>query len=180
MPKSEVNKKLLNSLHEKWDMNVFVIKKASDLNKMTLAKTLAVIKSFDMDVKQREINRAGYNVGTSSNSAFSAQPTITAPSSSCAPVVQPQVYSAGTSSNVPTIHTGPMAKGVEENLAMMTGLISCYNALVTGELAPPVLMSELIRFTLMTWKKWTSLGISEWLCFVPRNSHSVLGRMLGE
>ena len=86
MPRSEINKKLLNSLHEKWDMNVFVVKKTSDLNKMTLVETLAVIKSFDMDVKQREINRAGYNVGTSFNSAFSAQPTFTAPSSSCAPV----------------------------------------------------------------------------------------------
>ena len=128
-------------------MNVFVIKKTSDLNKMTLAETLAVIKSFDMDVTQREINRAGYNAGKSSNSAFAAQPSMIAPSqpssSSCSPVAQPQTYSAGTSSYVPTIHTGPMAKGVEENLAMMTGLIGCYNALVTGELAPPVLMSEL-------------------------------------
>ncbi|KAL4591497.1 hypothetical protein LXL04_004465 [Taraxacum kok-saghyz] len=50
MPRSEINKKLLNSLNEKWDMNVFVIKKTSDLNKMTLAETMAVIKSFDMDV----------------------------------------------------------------------------------------------------------------------------------
>ena len=125
MPRSEINKKLLNSLHEKWDMNVFVIKKTSNLNTMTLADTMAVIKSFDMDVTQRELNRASYNVGSSSNSAFSAQPSIIAPSPSCAPVAKSQVYSAGTSSNVPTIHTGPMAKGVEENMAMMTGLISC-------------------------------------------------------
>ena len=68
---------------------------------------------------------------------------MTASSSSCAPIAQPQTYSAGTSSYVPTIHTGPMSKGVEENLAMMTGLIGCYNALVTGELAPPMLMSDL-------------------------------------
>ena len=59
MPRSEINKKLLNSLREKWDMNVVVIKKTSDLNSMSLAETLAVIKSFDMDVKQREIKRAG-------------------------------------------------------------------------------------------------------------------------
>ncbi|KAL4573443.1 hypothetical protein LXL04_020249 [Taraxacum kok-saghyz] len=119
MPRSEINKKLLNSLHEKWDMNVFVIKNTSNLNTMTLAETLAVIKAFDMD------------------------PSIILPSPSCAHVAQPQVYYAGTSSNVPTIHTGPLAKGVEENLTMMTGLITCYNALVTGELAPPVIMSEL-------------------------------------
>lgn len=57
LPKSEINKKLLNSLHEKWDMNVFVIKKTNDLNTMTLAETLAVIKSFDMDVTQRSTLR---------------------------------------------------------------------------------------------------------------------------
>ena len=61
-------------------MTVFVIKKTSDLNTMTLAETLAVIKSFDMDVTQREINRAGYNAGRSSNSALAAQPSMTAPS----------------------------------------------------------------------------------------------------
>ena len=124
-------------------MNVFVIKKTSELNKMTLAETLVVIKSFDMDVTQREINRAGYNAGKFTNSAFSAQSSMTASSSSCAPVAQTQTYSAGTSSYTPSIHTGPMPKGVEENLALMTGLIGCYNALVTGELAPPVLMSDL-------------------------------------
>src|SRR6187200_2201722 len=69
LPKSEVNKKLLNSLPEKWDMNVFVIKKTSNLNTMTLAETLAVIKAFEMDVTQREINRAGYHAGKPSNSA---------------------------------------------------------------------------------------------------------------
>ena len=148
LPKSEINKKMLNSLHEKWDMNVFVIKKTSDLNTMTLAETLAVIKSFDMDVTQREINGAGYNAGRSSNSAFPAEPSMTAPSqpssSSYVPAVQQtQTFSAGTSSYSPVIHTGSMPKVVEENLALMTGLIGCYNALVTGELAPPVMLSEL-------------------------------------
>ena len=134
MPRSEINKKLLNSLHEKWDHHVFVIKKTSNLNNMTLAETLAVIKSFDMDVTQWEINRASYNAGKSSNSAFAAQPSIIAPP-------QPQTYSTGSSSSVPAIHTGQMARGVEENMGIMT--VNCYNAVVNGELPPPVLMSEL-------------------------------------
>ncbi|KAL4556408.1 hypothetical protein LXL04_039059 [Taraxacum kok-saghyz] len=132
LPKSEVNKKLLNSLHEKWDMNVFVIKKTSNLNTMTLAETLAVIKAFDMDITQREINRAGYNAGRSSNSAFATQPSMVASSPSYAPVAQ--VYSAGSNSSVPATHT-------EENLGIMAG--NCYKAVVNGKLSPPVLMSEL-------------------------------------
>ncbi|KAL4589806.1 hypothetical protein LXL04_002716 [Taraxacum kok-saghyz] len=140
LPKSEINKKLLNSLHEKWDRNVFVIKKTSNLNTMTLAETLAVIKSFDMDGTKREINCAGYNAGRFSNSAFSAQPSMTA-SPSCAPVAQHKAYSVGTSSSVPAIHTGHMASKVEEDLGMMTA--NCYNAVVNGELHRPVLMNEL-------------------------------------
>ena len=132
LPKSEINKKLLNSLHEKWDMNVFVIKKTSNLNTMTLAETLAVIKAFDMDITQREINRASYNTGRSSNSAFAAQPSMVASSPSYAPVAQ--VYSAGSSSSVPATHT-------EENLGIMAG--NCYKAVVNGELPATVMMSEL-------------------------------------
>ncbi|KAL4583301.1 hypothetical protein LXL04_007871 [Taraxacum kok-saghyz] len=121
--------------------SVRVLKRRLGFNRSICSAILAsadsrtVIKSFDMDVKQHEINRAGYN------------PSMIAPSqpssSSYTPnVKQPQTYSARTSSYVPAIHTGPMSKGVEENLALMTGLIGCYNALVTGELAPPVLINE--------------------------------------
>ena len=53
LPRSEINKKLLNSLPRSWDMNISVIKKTKDLNKMLLAETMAVIKACDMDDKQR-------------------------------------------------------------------------------------------------------------------------------
>ncbi|KAL4555263.1 hypothetical protein LXL04_037878 [Taraxacum kok-saghyz] len=55
LPRSEVNKKLLKSLPRSWDMNVSVIKKTKDLNKMLLAETMAVIKACDMNDKQRVI-----------------------------------------------------------------------------------------------------------------------------
>ena len=42
--KSEINKKLLNSLPKSWDMNVAVIKKTKDLNRLSLA---AVIEELD-------------------------------------------------------------------------------------------------------------------------------------
>ena len=49
---SEINKKLLNSLPRNWDMNVSVIKKTKDLNTLTLAEVMAIIKACDMDDKQ--------------------------------------------------------------------------------------------------------------------------------
>ena len=44
LTKSEINKKLLNSLLKSWDMNVAVIKKTKDLNHLSLA---AVIEELD-------------------------------------------------------------------------------------------------------------------------------------
>ena len=145
LPRSEINKKLLTSLPRSWDMNVSVIKKTKDLNKMLLAETMAVIKACDVDDKQREINHvnsySAANVGASTNSAFSAQPTMIAPSSSCASMAPSS--SSSSSSSTQTPHAPAMAKGVEENLGLRVGLINCYNALVAGELAPPVMMGEL-------------------------------------
>ena len=56
LSRSEINKKLLNSLPRNWDMNVSVIKKTKDLNRLSLAEVMTVIKACDMDDKQREIN----------------------------------------------------------------------------------------------------------------------------
>ena len=56
LTKSEINKKLLNALPKSWDMNVAVIKKTKDLNRLTLAEVMAIIKACDIDDKQREIN----------------------------------------------------------------------------------------------------------------------------
>ena len=55
MPRPEINKKLLNSLHTSWDMNVLVIMKTKDLNRSSLAETTTIIKSYDLDDKQGEI-----------------------------------------------------------------------------------------------------------------------------
>lgn len=52
----EINKKVLNSLPRSWDMNVSVIKKTKDLNRLSFAEVMAVIKVCDMDDKQREVN----------------------------------------------------------------------------------------------------------------------------
>ena len=54
--RSEINKKLLNSLPKSWDMNVSMIKKTKDLNRLSLAETRTIIKACDLDDKQREIN----------------------------------------------------------------------------------------------------------------------------
>ena len=76
MTKFEINKKLLNSLPKAWDMNVVVIKKTKDLNRLSLAETMAIIKACDLDDKQREINHVNSystaNLGISSYNAFTS------------------------------------------------------------------------------------------------------------
>ncbi|XP_076890685.1 uncharacterized protein LOC143541870 [Bidens hawaiensis] len=72
----ETNNKLINSLPQGWDMNVAVIKKTKDLSRLTLSEVIAIIKSCDMDDKQRAINHAnsytaaGY-AGSSNNALIS-------------------------------------------------------------------------------------------------------------
>ncbi|XP_052624756.1 uncharacterized protein LOC128132283 [Lactuca sativa] len=51
LTKSEINKKLLNILPRSWDMNVVVIKKTKDLNRLTLAEIMAIIKACDINDK---------------------------------------------------------------------------------------------------------------------------------
>ncbi|XP_076928706.1 uncharacterized protein LOC143592746 [Bidens hawaiensis] len=48
---AETNNKLVNSLPQSWDMNVAVIKKTKDLNRLTLSEVMAIIKDCDMDGK---------------------------------------------------------------------------------------------------------------------------------
>ena len=61
-------------------MNVFVIKTTKNLNTMTLADTIAIIKASQLDSQQREINHvnsySAANIGTSTNKAISTQPTM--------------------------------------------------------------------------------------------------------
>ena len=51
LTKSEINKKLLNALPRSWDMKVVVIKKTKDLNRLSLAEIMAIIKACDIDDK---------------------------------------------------------------------------------------------------------------------------------
>ena len=94
--RSEINKKLLNSLPKSWDMNVSVIKKTKDLNRLSLAEMMAIIKACDLDDKQREINHVNSysttNLGiqTTNNTAFSSFSTPQSPQAHVAHV-QPYV-----------------------------------------------------------------------------------------
>ncbi|KAI3767616.1 hypothetical protein L2E82_17880 [Cichorium intybus] len=148
-----VNKKLLNSLPRSWDMNVAVIKKTKDLARLSLSEIMAIIKSCDMDDKQREMNHVSSyqsaNISTSTNNAFSVQATSHATSkaptqfqsssSSVAPSAPPV---AASSSKTPTVAQS-LPQGSEENLGLMAGLLNCYNVLVAGELFHPMTAGDL-------------------------------------
>ncbi|XP_076959098.1 uncharacterized protein LOC143635087 [Bidens hawaiensis] len=64
----ETKNNMVNSLPQSWDMNVAVIKKTKDLNRLTLSEIMAIIKACDMDDKQRAINHAYKAAGSNSAS----------------------------------------------------------------------------------------------------------------
>ena len=78
LTKYDINNKLLISLPKEWDVDVAVLKKTRNLSILTLAEVIAILKSCDMDNKQREINHvnsyATANLTISSNNAYHAQP----------------------------------------------------------------------------------------------------------
>ncbi|KAI3723678.1 hypothetical protein L2E82_35434 [Cichorium intybus] len=144
--KIKVNKKLLNSLPRSWDMNVAVIKKTRDLSKLSLSEVMAIIKFCDMDDKQREINHVNSfqsaNLGTATNSEFSALPAQHVSSSSSLPMAPP----ASSTPSPVTKSTSPapvFAKGAEENMTLMAGFMNYYNAFFAGELVQPVMIGDL-------------------------------------
>ncbi|KAI3700043.1 hypothetical protein L2E82_44657 [Cichorium intybus] len=106
-------------------MNVAVIKKTRDLGKLSLFEVMAIIKSCNMDDKQREINHVtsyqSANLGASTNSAFSALPAQQASSSSSIPMASP-VPSAPSPASKSTFLAPTIPKGAEQNLAMMADL----------------------------------------------------------
>ncbi|KAL7582760.1 hypothetical protein Lser_V15G45484 [Lactuca serriola] len=163
LTKSEINKKLLNALPKSWDINVAVIKKTKDLTRLTLDETMAIIKACDIDDKQREINHVNSysttNLGISSNNALSSiisssiqafsvqQPQIqTFNAASSMPHFQSQSFvtsQAVPSSNVPVVASSSNTKESDDNLALATGLVNCYNAFVASKLPPQLSFADL-------------------------------------
>ena len=50
LTKSEINKRLLNSLPKSWDMNVAVIKKTKDLNRLSIAEVIEELDALKSSV----------------------------------------------------------------------------------------------------------------------------------
>ncbi|KAF5758754.1 putative transcription factor interactor and regulator CCHC(Zn) family [Helianthus annuus] len=80
LEKNVINKKLLNALLRNWDTNVTLIKRTRDLARMTLSELISLLKSYEMDDKQRLYNHAtSYNnAGVLTNSALMSQQGMSA------------------------------------------------------------------------------------------------------
>ena len=120
-------------------------------------KKMAIIKACDLDDKQREINHVNSystaNLGIQSNSTFSSfttpkvQPFVASkPPSYVTPPMQnvqlsmsyPQAASSSKASA-----PAPAPKESDENMALATGLVNCYNAFVAGKLPPQLSFVDL-------------------------------------
>ena len=53
------------------------------------------------------------------------------------------VPQAVSSSNAPVMVLAPNSRENDENLALATGLVNCYNAFVAGELPPQLSLADL-------------------------------------
>ena len=123
-------------------MNVSVIKKTKDLNRLTLAETVAIIKACDLDDKQREINHVNFysttNLGISSTNGFSSftiPKSHVVPQTHTIPPTMPYQHSyqhPTSSSKAPITTSAP--KEAEENMALASGVVNCYNAFIAGDL----------------------------------------------
>ncbi|KAI3752730.1 hypothetical protein L2E82_24766 [Cichorium intybus] len=88
------------------------------------------------------------NVGTSTNSAFSAQAaghssSVQVKSQPTSIPVAPLASSVSASTSKAPVPAQPLPKVAEENLGMMAGLLNCYNALMAGELFHPMTAGDL-------------------------------------
>jgi len=74
---SVMNKMLVNILPRSWDSNVTLIKRTKDLARLTLSETISLIKSYDLDDRQRYLTQtASYNnaiIAIPSNALISQQ-----------------------------------------------------------------------------------------------------------
>ena len=57
--------------------------------------------------------------------------------------MEPPRSSGSSTTTKSTTQTPVVAKGVEENMALMAGFMNCYNAFVASELGLPVVIREL-------------------------------------
>lgn len=145
---SEINKKLLNALPKNWDMNVGMIKRTVQLARTTLTELISIIQACEIDDQQRALNHASsYNAAgvKSTTTAFSAQPDQTSyspPQSSAyqtyvstPPQKSAKANSTASSSGSPSV---TISKEAEDNIALIAGFMNCYQALMSGNLAPPM------------------------------------------
>ncbi|XP_052622759.1 uncharacterized protein LOC111896584 [Lactuca sativa] len=135
LSKSEINKKLLNAIPRSWDMNV-----AREINHMNSYSTTNLVVSFN--------NTALSSFMTSSGQAFTAQQPQTQTLNAATSIPQHQPSSVPSqqtvsASNVSAKVSYSNTKESDENLALATGLVNCYNAFVAGDFPPQLSFADL-------------------------------------
>ncbi|KAI3802040.1 hypothetical protein L1987_30163 [Smallanthus sonchifolius] len=128
-PTLDLNKKLLDSFPEEWNMYRIMIKKTENLSALSQQEVYSILESYEIEIKKGAVTPSNQ----SGNTAL-----IAGSSSSGSPYFQTDVPPSAaaiksTSSSVPqkTITMIP-----DEYVPIMTAFMSCYDALISGNLTP--------------------------------------------
>ncbi|KAI3821782.1 hypothetical protein L1987_09354 [Smallanthus sonchifolius] len=133
-PVLELNKKLLDSLPEEWNMYRIMIKKTEKLSDLSQQELFSILESYELEIKKGAVTPtnqsgntallAGQGSSTSSKSTMAYFQTDVPPS---AAAIQP------TGSSAPPKTTTMIP---DEYVPIMTAFMSCYDALISGNLTP--------------------------------------------
>ncbi|KAI3795435.1 hypothetical protein L1987_38089 [Smallanthus sonchifolius] len=133
-PVLELNKKLLDSLPEEWNMYRIMIKKTEKLSDLSQQELFSILESYELEIKRGAVTPtnqsgntallAGQGSSTSSKSTMAYFQTDVPPS---AAAIQP------TGSSAPPKTTTMIP---DEYVPIMTAFMSCYDALISGNLTP--------------------------------------------
>ncbi|KAI3796079.1 hypothetical protein L1987_38742 [Smallanthus sonchifolius] len=128
-PTLDLNKKLLDSLPEEWNMYRIMIKKTENLSALSQQEIYSILKSYEIEIKKGAVTPSNQ----SGNTAL-----LAGSSSSGSPYFQTDVPPSAaainsTSSSAPqkTVTMIP-----DEYVPIMTAFMSCYDALISGNLTP--------------------------------------------
>ncbi|KAI3808208.1 hypothetical protein L1987_24156 [Smallanthus sonchifolius] len=128
-PTLDLNKKLLDSLPEEWNMYRIMIKKTENQSALSQQQVYSILESYEIEIKKGAVTPSNQYGNTA---------LIAGSSSSGSPYFQTDVPPSAaainsTSSSAPqkTVTIIP-----DDYVPIMTAFMSCYDALISGNLTP--------------------------------------------
>ncbi|KAI3797960.1 hypothetical protein L1987_33225 [Smallanthus sonchifolius] len=134
-PTVEVNKKLLDSLPEEWNMYKIMIKKTEKLSDLSQQELYSILESYELEIKKGAFTLTNQSGNTAllagqGSSSSSSKTTMAYFQTDVPPSVSGIQPTTSSTSQKPTTMIP------DEYLPIMNAFMSCYDALISGNLTP--------------------------------------------